>query len=309
MKIIKIHLGFYLIIIAGLFLDFGQELLLSYAIIILHELAHIIAAGFWGARLAQIEILPFGTAAKFKIEQFKEKDEIIISMAGPLLNLCLLGLAFYYNNFFLISINLALLATNLLPILPLDGARALRAFLSLRWGRVKAFNTSKRLSQITIAFLSILAICILITNFNISLLIICAFLLVNFASECKNNSFIMLKSGILNEVKLKKQPLKTEVLTTGPDFLMCKLLKHFSGNNYYNVQIVENNKIIKTITEGEVINSLKTKGIREKILDADLRYLRSNSRPTFLKLTSPKSTKIPTDQTCHPSTLITIMHD
>jgi len=265
MKRIKIHFGFYLIVIASFFLQFGQELLFSYAIMILHELAHIFTAGLLGIRLKQIEVLPFGVMAKFKTEVFRERDEIIFSLAGPAFNLCLFALALAYGNQFLMAINLALFITNMLPIIPLDGGRALRAILSLKWGRVKAFNTLRLISKISIALLLCLATSILIVNFNISLLIIGAFLIVNFATECKSNSYILLKHGILNETKLKKEPLKTETLTVTPGFQSFKALKHFSGNNYYNIQVVENNKVTKTLTESELIDSLKKNGIRSRI--------------------------------------------
>jgi len=265
MKKIKIHFGFYLIIIASFFLNFGQELLLSYGIVLLHELAHILAAGLLGIKLSQIEILPFGIAAKFKIEEFKPKDEIIFSLAGPLLNLCLLILSIYYSNQFLIAMNATLLIINLLPIVPLDGGRALRAYLSLKWGSVKSYNFTKRLSQISLAILIIFAISLLIISFNISFLIICAFLMVNISNEHKHHTFLMLKNGILNDIKLQKQPLKTETLTVTPNFLACKALKHFDGNNYYNIQVVEEDKIIKTLTERELIKSLRLKSIRQKI--------------------------------------------
>jgi len=151
----------------------------------------------------------------------------------------------------------------MLPIIPLDGGRTLRSVLSLKWGTVKAYNFTKTLSKILITFLVIIAMSILIISFNISLLIIAVFLLVNFLHECKNDSFRLLKNGILFEVKIKKEPLKTEIITINSNFLLCKVLKLFDKNNFYNIQLVEEGKILKTLTEIEIVDILKNKGISQ----------------------------------------------
>jgi len=259
---IKFHFGFFLIIIASFFLNFGQDLLLSYAIIILHELAHVFAAGLLGIKLKQIELLPFGVTARFKTEEFRPRDEIIFSMAGPFLNLCLFALALYFKNNFLIIINACLFITNSLPIIPLDGGRVVRSILTIRWGVVKAYNFTKMLSKIFIAIFVIVAVAILFFNINISLLIIAGFLVVNFLHECKNDSFRLLKNGILSEVKIKKEPLRTEVITVAPNFMVNKVLKLFDKNNFYNVQVVDEGEIMDTLTETQIVEKLKSEGIR-----------------------------------------------
>jgi Zn-dependent protease len=109
--------------------------------ILLHELGHAIVARRNGMEIEGITLWLFGGVAQFK-EMFKSPGaEFRIGIAGPAVSLVLgalfVGLTFITNFstalngtlFWLGYINLFLLVFNLLPALPLDGGRLLRAAL------------------------------------------------------------------------------------------------------------------------------------------------------------------------------------
>ncbi|MGD0273148.1 MAG: site-2 protease family protein [Gaiellaceae bacterium] len=109
--------------------------------ILLHELGHSIVARRNGMEIEGITLWLFGGVAQFK-EMFRSPgSEFRIGIAGPAVSFVLgaifVGLAFLPIGstpvtgtlFWLGYINLFLLVFNLLPALPLDGGRVLRAAL------------------------------------------------------------------------------------------------------------------------------------------------------------------------------------
>ncbi len=133
--------------------------LLLFACVLLHEIAHSVQANACGVGVQYIVLLPIGGLASLDTASIKPRDEARIALVGPLMNLglgLLLGafvlgaaasnsedvIALAYRSFqqpsvlglltYLSMANLLLAIFNLLPAFPLDGGRALRAALSLR---------------------------------------------------------------------------------------------------------------------------------------------------------------------------------
>ena len=127
-----------LFFVAGI-LDKG---LILFAVVLVHEVAHTVIARRLGVRVLAIELLPFGGVAKLGSElALDTKKEMAIAVAGPLANLIMIGLALGFRSYglwdeelgnFFLQCNLLLLIFNLLPALPLDGGRILRAYWA-RW--------------------------------------------------------------------------------------------------------------------------------------------------------------------------------
>jgi Zn-dependent protease/predicted transcriptional regulator len=120
--------------------------LLFFASIVLHELGHALQARRDGMQIDGITLWLFGGVARFTGRFPSAGAEFRIAVAGPLVSLALggafLGISFVPGlgaatesvAFYLGYVNLLLLAFNLLPALPLDGGRMLRAAL-WRWRR------------------------------------------------------------------------------------------------------------------------------------------------------------------------------
>jgi Zn-dependent protease/CBS domain-containing protein len=115
--------------------------LVFFTSLLLHELGHALQARRDGVEIEGITLWLFGGVAKFKTMFPSAGAELRIAIAGPLVSL-VLGLAFlalpavlplaaYVDGvlFWLGTINLMLLAFNLLPALPLDGGRVLRSLI------------------------------------------------------------------------------------------------------------------------------------------------------------------------------------
>jgi Zn-dependent protease len=113
---------------------------LFFASLLLHELGHAVVARREGMEIAGITLWLFGGVARFTGMFPSARAELRIALAGPAVSLVLGGLFVGLSQLplpravdgvvaWLGWINLILLAFNMLPALPLDGGRVLRALL------------------------------------------------------------------------------------------------------------------------------------------------------------------------------------
>ena len=120
-------------------------ILLTFAMVLAHELGHALVARKLRVPILGIDLHFFGGAAKLAHMPSSPRQEIMIAAAGPAVSfaLGLLSLGLYaVTDLWLLrwitTINFMLGAFNLLPALPMDGGRIFRAALSQRLGRHKA---------------------------------------------------------------------------------------------------------------------------------------------------------------------------
>ncbi|MFB6872064.1 site-2 protease family protein [Streptomyces sp. NPDC056323] len=110
-----------------------------YASVLVHELAHTVVALRYKLPVRRIQLQFFGGVSEIEKESETPGREFLLAFVGPLLSLVLAGL-FYIGMMFvepgtvpgvllagLMISNLLVAAFNLLPGLPLDGGRMLRA--------------------------------------------------------------------------------------------------------------------------------------------------------------------------------------
>ncbi|MFN0122860.1 MAG: site-2 protease family protein [Blastocatellia bacterium] len=136
--------------------------LLLFVSIIIHELAHAAAAKLEGIRTLEIRLHPFGGWAKLEAEPRRPLAEFRIVIMGPVSSFLLaviflsgrqISLSFLPRSSLIVQTfsylflgNLLLAMFNLLPGLPLDGGRALRAWLWHRKGNIlEATRTATKL--------------------------------------------------------------------------------------------------------------------------------------------------------------------
>lgn len=129
---------------------------LAFASIVVHELGHALVARRLGVRVSGIELSFFGGAAKMVELPRSANDELAIAAAGPAVSLAiggaglLLAGATHVGLFAWIGwTNLILAAFNLVPALPMDGGRILRALLTRKMDFVRATDVAVRVSRVT----------------------------------------------------------------------------------------------------------------------------------------------------------------
>ncbi len=126
-------------------------ILVLFAIVVMHEFGHALTARRFGVRTRDITLLPIGGVARLERIPEDPKQELLIALAGPAVNVCLAAICFaliganwqlgQFTNLDLIRgnflgnlmwINVGLAVFNMMPAFPMDGGRVLRALLAIR---------------------------------------------------------------------------------------------------------------------------------------------------------------------------------
>ena len=141
-------------------------ILLLFACVIAHEFGHILTARAFGVPTPDVTLLPIGGVARLARIPEQPRQEFLIAIAGPLVNvaiavvLLLLGahlnprdLAAMESSRIsladrLAEVNLFLAVFNMIPAFPMDGGRVLRALLSIKLGHVRATEIAATIGQL-----------------------------------------------------------------------------------------------------------------------------------------------------------------
>lgn len=161
-------------------------LMLSAALI--HEGAHVLSFVLFKAQIDELKFQPFGIQIKVKNHiQLDYRKEVLTALSGPFINILIAVVMFVYGlyfktpggfGFFLVC-NLALFFLNIMPIIPLDGGRALHALLLSKTDIYTADKISLRLSAALLIPILILGFHILsVSEYNFSLILIALYLLI-----------------------------------------------------------------------------------------------------------------------------------
>jgi len=161
---VEVNLSFLLLLgvvllwlggLAGLFV-----VAIAFGSVLVHELGHAVVARHLGVPVSGIELHFFGGAAKMVALPKKANHEVAIAAAGPAVSLALAGLGLGLGAVFgspLVAlfgwINLIIAGFNLIPALPMDGGRILRALLTRKMDFVRATDASVKVARVVaIAF-------------------------------------------------------------------------------------------------------------------------------------------------------------
>ena len=116
---------------------------LLFSSVLLHELGHALVATRLGLPISGIDLNIYGGTAKMSEAPRSPREEVVVAIAGPLVSLALAVVGFVGLQVvpgaapvlgFVAYANLGLFLFNLLPALPMDGGRVLRALLASRFG-------------------------------------------------------------------------------------------------------------------------------------------------------------------------------
>ncbi len=192
---IKVHATFFLILVFGALQWGGPHgapgaafgillMLLLFACVVLHELGHSLVAKAFGIPVREIVLLPIGGVAQLQKNPEKPLHELLIAVAGPLVNVAIagglwLGVTRVFPGgidpktlspdtlaapspqallLWLFAANVSLAVFNMIPAFPLDGGRVLRALLAMVMGFPKATRTASTIGQAIAVALGLFAV-------------------------------------------------------------------------------------------------------------------------------------------------------
>ena len=175
-----VFVGFMVVSNNGSLVDVGWHFLFVFALffcVVLHEFGHALTARRFDVGTRSITLLPIGGLASLNEMPDNPKQEFLIAIAGPIVNVIIAVLLYPFvplesylgqdpevlqeqlssiNSgnflFFLFFVNVALVLFNMLPAFPMDGGRVFRALLSMKLGRVRATSIASSVGKF-LAFL------------------------------------------------------------------------------------------------------------------------------------------------------------
>ncbi len=164
--------------------------------VLLHELGHALVARRYGIETRRIVLLPIGGLAQLEGEPANPREEMAIALAGPAVNFVLAAVLFVLGTIVgskagyglldaLTLANLSLGVFNLLPAFPMDGGRALRAFLATRVGGRRATDIAVAVGKAAALVVGFIG---LFTNFM--LVIVAAFVWFAARAESRRGAFV-----------------------------------------------------------------------------------------------------------------------
>jgi Zn-dependent protease len=170
-----------------------------FSCVVLHELGHALTARRFGIPTRDITLYPIGGVARLERMSERPREEFLIAIGGPAVNVVLAGLfatlmtltgqplpEWSYQSLVLTGnllhdltvVNVVLVLFNMLPAFPMDGGRVLRALLAARLGHLRATEIAVGLSgpmALFFAFSGFLSLARVVDWGNPMLILVAAF--------------------------------------------------------------------------------------------------------------------------------------
>ena len=244
-------------------------ILLLFASVVLHEFGHALTARRFGIKTRNITLLPIGGVALLEKMPDDPREEIIVALAGPAVNLVialLLFIASGVNGAFisaqplaladggfvqrLMLMNIFLAVFNLIPAFPMDGGRILRAILAIRMDHVRATQVAASIGQsiaLMFGFLGVL--------YNPFLIFIALFVWIGAAAEAQNAT---LKSN-LSGVKVG-DAMQTNYEVLHPDDPLSRAVDLTLSGTQKDFPVLSGHEVIGVLGQSELLMGLSHKG-------------------------------------------------
>lgn len=176
----RVEVSFWFFAVLAVFLCFDRELaaMQMLAAIFLHEGGHLLAMRALRMPVQALRFMPFGIEVQRQPTLTSYRREAVVYLCGPLANLLLLLLSLPWCGGLTLfgAMNLVLFLFNLMPVAPLDGGNLLHCLLQNRWEAGRAATVGRAISGLFLLPMDFLAVYLLVTCHNITLLICCGYL-------------------------------------------------------------------------------------------------------------------------------------
>ncbi|MBM3293681.1 MAG: CBS domain-containing protein [Candidatus Aminicenantes bacterium] len=287
---VKVHLTFVLILIWaayrwGVAMRLGPVgavygmivILLLFACVTVHEFAHSLTAMRFGVKVRGITLLPIGGVAQMEEMPKKPKEELIMSLAGPLTNFAIAGLLLLAAvplhlraglsaaelarlmgtvswpglvSYLAIS-NLFIGIFNLLPAYPLDGGRVLRSVLALRMDGPKATVWAVKIGQGMAWILGFLGA----LGGSWTLVIIAVFIYLGAGQEGRAAEL----KDVLDGIRVR-QAMTSKVETLRLDSALSEAVDKVLSTLQSDFPVLEEGRLAGLLTEDDLVGGLREFG-------------------------------------------------
>jgi len=286
---IRVHVTFLLFlgwIFAASYASGGSEaawsslvcMVLLFACVLAHEFGHILTARVFGVPTPDVTLLPIGGVARLARIPEAPREELLIAIAGPLVNVaiaCILLLvaggrpdtaAFAALDSphvsltdRLAAVNIFLALFNMIPAFPMDGGRVLRALLASRLGFVRATEIAASIGQFVAFALGFIGLL-----YNPILIFIAIFVYLAAASEAHSVALRGMSRGV---------PVSTAMMTQfaslTPQAHVDEAVQTLLRTNQSEFPVVDGEgRPVGLLGRNDLIRALKTLGPDARVADA-----------------------------------------
>jgi Zn-dependent protease/predicted transcriptional regulator len=245
-----------------------------FAIVILHELGHALTARRFGIRTRDITLLPIGGVARLERMPEDPKQELLVALAGPAVNVVLAGLLVLMilltgaaltapdsrltgGNIFsnLMWINVVLATFNMVPAFPMDGGRVLRAMLAMRMDYVHATQRAASVGQALALVFGFVGL-----FYNPFLVFIALFVWMGAAAE---SSMVQMKSALAG-IPVSKVMI-THFRSLAPGNSLQEAIEHVLAGFQHDFPVLEQGRLVGVLTREDLLKSLAQKGPETRV--------------------------------------------
>lgn len=270
----KINWLFFVVMILFALVGDLARALTAFMAVFLHELGHVVMALFYQMKVKSVELLPFGGVAVYEgLLEAHPKAERHVALAGPCVNFGLALAAALLTRYHLLPLNTALFfitynvhiaVFNLIPALPLDGGRILRATLSSLYGYRKGTHITLRLTRVFALLAGVGAFVSWLLGKVSPISLISAFFVYFAALREEEQSFYV----IMKYLTRKKMLLQEAELIQGEEFLvlgdtpLANVVKSINPRTFAHFLICDKDyHIMGKLSEIEVMEAFLEEGI------------------------------------------------
>ena len=265
-----------------------------FATVVLHELGHALMARRYGIKTQDITLLPIGGVARLERMPREPKQELLVALAGPAVNVLIAGVLYawlsvtggmpalrdsaslsagFLDRAFiaqLLAVNLWLVLFNLIPAFPMDGGRVLRAVLAMRnRDYARATATAARVGKFFALVFGILGMFVVENPF---LVFIALFVWLGAAGEAAAAQ----TSVMLDGVPIQRL-MMTDVRTLDPGDELSRAVRLILDGFQQDFPVVANGTVQGMLTRTALMKALAERGEHARVGDVMDRDFQSAS--------------------------------
>ncbi len=300
---VRVHITFLLFLVWIFLASYSAEgqqaavsstvfLLLLFACVLAHEFGHIFTARAFGVATPDVTLLPIGGLARLERIPEEPYQELLIAIAGPLVNVAIaMALVLFAGAHLqagdlyavesprvsmldrLAAVNIFLAVFNMIPAFPMDGGRVLRALLATKLGFVRATGVAAAIGQAVAFGLGFIGL-----FYNPMLIFIAIFVYLAAASEAHAVAMRTMSQGVPVSTAMM-----TQYATLTPDAPVEEAVQTLLRTSQSEFPVIDGaGKPIGLLGRHDLFRALKERGPDARVADAMSTTLPTVSQRRYL---------------------------
>lgn len=257
-------------------------ILLLFTCVALHEFGHALMGQQFGIQTRDITLYPIGGVARLERIPRDPRQELLIALAGPLVNVVIAGALFVGllisgrgigiqrfsvdGSNLIVSLmfaNVLLVVFNLIPAFPMDGGRVLRAFLATRMEYGKATQAAAAIGQALALGFGLFGLLGQIPGFSVWSLFIAFFVYIGAQQEAATVEAELAFRGVP-----AGRAMMTRFATLAPANSLGQAVEQLLAGAQHDFPVIEEGRVVGMLTRSALIQTLSEQGPGAPVVEA-----------------------------------------